>query len=109
MNLSDGIWDKLGEINEDETLHVLTKLFITYETQHKVDPDNVEAHNFFKNLDSAIEQTTQCNLKCTGILDRHSHRLRGGSLTIMLHAGESRSTAGQSTTELEPRDAWLPI
>ena len=62
MSLTDGIWDKLGELIEEEPLHVLTKLFTIYESQDVNNPGNGEVSNFFKNLNNAIEQTTQCNL-----------------------------------------------
>ena len=62
MNLSDGIWDKLGELEEDEALHVLTKLFATYEAQYQNNPNDNQANAFFNNLNNAIEQTAQCNL-----------------------------------------------
>nr|MBF0222974.1 hypothetical protein [Desulfobulbaceae bacterium] len=62
MSISDTLWNKLGELPDNEALHVLTNLFATYETLGKNDPDNKEIYNFFRNLDNAIEQTTQCNL-----------------------------------------------
>lgn len=62
MSISDAIWDKLGDLPENEALYVLTKLFATYESLRENDPDNKEIYNFFKNLDNAIDQTTQCNL-----------------------------------------------
>ena len=62
MKTPDELWNDLGEVAEEEIIHVVTKLFMTYEDQIKKDPHNLEAIHFFKNLANSIEQTTQCNL-----------------------------------------------
>lgn len=62
MSISARIWDKLGELPEDETLHMHTRLFTAYEKLYEKAPKNPEPLNFFKNLDNAIEQTIRCNL-----------------------------------------------
>ena len=62
MKKPNDIWGELGELPEEEIIHVLTKLFFTYEDQFNKDPDNREAINFFRNLDNSISQTNQCNL-----------------------------------------------
>jgi hypothetical protein len=62
MKTPNDLWSDLGEVAEEEIVHVVTKLFTIYEDQLKNDPQNQEAKNFFKNLTNSIEQTTQCNL-----------------------------------------------
>lgn len=62
MKKPNDIWGELGELPEEEIIHVLTKLFFIYEDQFNKDPDNREAINFFRNLDNSISQTNQCNL-----------------------------------------------
>lgn len=62
MKNPNDIWGDLGELPEEEIIHVLTKLFATYEDQFKKDPNNRQAMNFFRNLDNSISQTSQCNL-----------------------------------------------
>jgi hypothetical protein len=56
------LWDAIGDIDEDETRNVLTKLFVMYEQLLDKDAENGEAKLFFKNLDLAILQTDECNL-----------------------------------------------
>ena len=55
------LWGDIGELSEEETLHVITKLFAFYEAKLQIDPDNEEGLNFFSNLDNAISQTCECN------------------------------------------------
>ena len=55
------LWGDIGELSEDEILHVVTKLFAAYEADLQHDPDNEEVLKFFKNLDNAISQTRECN------------------------------------------------
>lgn len=62
MKKSNEIWDELGDLPEEEAMHVLTKLFFTYETKLKANDQDLEALNFFRNLDNALEQTGRCNL-----------------------------------------------
>ncbi len=62
METSHEIWEALGELPEDEVLHVITKLFFMYEEQLKRNPSDPEALNFFRRLGTALSQTTQCNL-----------------------------------------------
>lgn len=61
MKSINDLWGELGELSEDETLHVLTRLFAAYEKERQRDPDNQEALRFFRNLDNAITQTCECN------------------------------------------------
>lgn len=62
MRSQNDIWEVLGSIGEEETPHVLTKLFAMYDELMTQDPGNQEALNFFRRLDSALVLTDQCNL-----------------------------------------------
>ena len=62
MRSPNDLWEALGNVSEEETVHVLTKLFATYEELWQQDPGNTEAGKFFKNLDNALVLTTGCNL-----------------------------------------------
>ena len=62
MKSTNDIWEELGALPVDEVMHVMTKLFATYEEQLQKDPKNEAAQGFFRNLANAIEQTSQCNL-----------------------------------------------
>ncbi|MEN8135570.1 MAG: hypothetical protein ABFS18_08560 [Thermodesulfobacteriota bacterium] len=61
MRSINDLWGDIGELSEDEMLHVITKLFAMYETELQRDPDNEEALKFFWNLDNVITQTCECN------------------------------------------------
>lgn len=62
MKTANDLWGALGELPEEEAIHVLTKLFDAYERQALKNPQDQEVLRFFQNLDTAIEQTTSCNL-----------------------------------------------
>lgn len=62
MRSHNDLWEALGSIGEEETHHVLTKLFTMYEQLIENDPKNVEALRFFQNLDNALLLTEECNL-----------------------------------------------
>ena len=62
MNIVDKIWDDLGSLSEEEALHVITKLYTSYEGKLSLDPDNQACQQFFQELDNAIAQTLECNL-----------------------------------------------
>ena len=62
MKTANDLWGKLGELPEEEHIHVLTKLFSTYEARQQRDADDPCALEFFRHLDIAIEQTNGCNL-----------------------------------------------
>jgi hypothetical protein len=65
MRSPNQLWEALGDIDPDETGHVLTRLFVMYEQllqNNPDDPKGKEASNFFKNLDIALTQTDECNL-----------------------------------------------
>ena len=60
-NLSE-LWEALGAVEEEDTGHVLTRLFVMYEQLLVNNPEDKEALNFFKNLDAALTLTAACNL-----------------------------------------------
>ncbi|MFH1217168.1 MAG: hypothetical protein V1706_11770 [Pseudomonadota bacterium] len=61
MKKPNDLWDDMGSLPEDDVFHVLTKLFTTYEEKLSGDSANREALNFFKHLENAITQASQCN------------------------------------------------
>ena len=65
MRSPNQLWEAIGDMDPDETSHVLTRLFVMYEQRLQNNPDKPqgkEALNFFKNLDIALTQTGECNL-----------------------------------------------
>ncbi|MCP3891151.1 MAG: hypothetical protein GY702_20140 [Desulfobulbaceae bacterium] len=62
MRSPNDLWAAIGDIDEEETRNVLTKLFVIYEQAIERDPTSIEATLFFKNLDLAMTQTEECNL-----------------------------------------------
>ncbi len=62
MKNTDNIWALLGELEEDEPIQVLTRLYSLYDNIIKTDPDNLEAALFFKHLENAISFCIECNL-----------------------------------------------
>jgi len=55
------IWGDLGELEEDQTLQVISRLFDVYESDLQRDPDNPEALDFFRKLDQVMTQVCECN------------------------------------------------
>lgn len=62
MSLSNKAWEHLGEITEEDAMHVLTRLFSMYEKQEQRHPEDKATRLFFRNLISALGQTSACNL-----------------------------------------------
>jgi hypothetical protein len=62
MSSSNEAWEHLGDLTEEDAVHVLTRLFSMYEEQEKRDPGNKAAALFFRNLITALGQTSACNL-----------------------------------------------
>lgn len=62
MRNTNELWEALGGVDEEETAHVLTRLFTMYEQLLANDPKDKEALNFFRNLDNALTLTNECNL-----------------------------------------------
>ncbi|MCK4839512.1 MAG: hypothetical protein KAS94_11980 [Desulfobulbaceae bacterium] len=61
MRSTNDLWGEIGELAENEVLHVITQLFTAYEVELQGDPANEEALKFFRNLDNAITLTCECN------------------------------------------------
>lgn len=61
MKTADELWTDIGSLSGDETLHVLTRLFALYEKRLLQDPADPTALDFFKHLDLAVDQVSQCN------------------------------------------------
>ncbi len=59
---SSNAWELLGELSEEDALHVLTRLFAMYEELECNTPDNEASSLFFRNLTTAISQASECNL-----------------------------------------------
>jgi hypothetical protein len=59
---SNEAWEHLGELAEEDALHTLTRLFTMYEELERNKPDNEAAALFFRNLITAVGQTSECNL-----------------------------------------------
>lgn len=62
MKSPNDIWADLGELPDEEVMHVMTKLFAVYEDRLRKNPGDQDAVNFFRNLDNSITLTSQCNL-----------------------------------------------
>ena len=62
MRNSSELWEAMGAVAEEETGHVLTRLFVIYEQLLANNPEDKEALNFFRNLDITLVQTETCNL-----------------------------------------------
>ena len=62
MRSPNDIWEALGDIDNEESQHVLTKLFVMYEEMVTRNGESEETHRFFQNLDNAIELSQECNL-----------------------------------------------
>ena len=60
MEIENDPWEAIGTLEEDEAIHVLTKLYSMYERSLK--KDDACAHLFFQRLHQAIEQSKECNL-----------------------------------------------
>ncbi len=61
MNSND-LWESLGNVEEDDIPHVLTKLFTIYEERLSRKPDDDASQLFFQYLSQALEQVNECNL-----------------------------------------------
>lgn len=48
MRSSNEAWDHLGELSEDDAIHVLTRLFALYEEQEQRNPDDPAAPLFLE-------------------------------------------------------------
>ena len=55
------IWGDLGDLEEDQTMQVISRLFAVYESDLQRDPDNSEALDFFRKLDQVLSLVCECN------------------------------------------------
>ena len=62
MRSPNELWEALGEVDQEEAQHVLTKLFAMYESFLEQHGQTEETERFFRYLDNAIELSQECNL-----------------------------------------------
>ena len=62
MTTSGDVWAELGELNDEDAVHTLSRLFVMYEEQQQRNPDDEAAALFFRNLSTAISLASECNL-----------------------------------------------
>jgi hypothetical protein len=62
MRKPNDLWEAIGDIEEEEIGHVLTRLFAMYEQLLDNNSKDKEALKFFRNLDTALTLTAECNL-----------------------------------------------
>lgn len=62
MNNSGDLWERIGALQEDEPIHVLTRLYTVYDQLLHSDSENEEAKRFFQHLENAINYCVECNL-----------------------------------------------
>ena len=55
------IWENLGDLEDQQTMEVLSRLFTVYESELERDPDNQAALDFFRKLDQTLTQVCECN------------------------------------------------
>lgn len=61
MNTNE-LWEAIGNLEEEDIPHVLTKLFTIYEERLSQKPDDEATALFFKHLRQALDQVGDCNL-----------------------------------------------
>lgn len=59
---TNDLWEALGDLQEEDIPHVLTKLFTIYEERLNRRPDDEAAQLFFQHLSQVVTQTGECNL-----------------------------------------------
>jgi len=62
MNSPNDLWAAIGSLAENEAAQVLARLASLYGDRLDKNPGDADALLFFRNLDIAISQATQCNL-----------------------------------------------
>lgn len=62
MNKTNDLWEAIGDLEEDDIPHVLTKLFTIYEEKLQRNPDDGAVIDFFRHLSQALSQVNECNL-----------------------------------------------
>lgn len=61
MNPAD-LWERLGSLEDDQALQVLTQLFALYEQRVEQDPEDQAAGSFFQLLAATIDKVHSCNV-----------------------------------------------
>ncbi|MBU0944024.1 MAG: hypothetical protein KJ804_14885 [Proteobacteria bacterium] len=56
------LWEAMGDLEEEDVPHVLTKLFTLYEERLSRLPDDEATQLFFQHLSQVMTQTKECNL-----------------------------------------------
>lgn len=59
---TNNLWEAIGDLEEEDVPHVLTKLFTIYEERLSRHPDDEATRLFFQYLSQALTQTKECNL-----------------------------------------------
>ena len=62
MSKTNDLWEAIGNLEEDDIPHVLTKLFTIYEEKLQRNPDDEAVIDFFRHLSQALDQVNECNL-----------------------------------------------
>ena len=62
MSLGGDLWEEIGALADEDAGHVLTRLFVAYESEAELKPDSEMCKEFFKRLEVALSQTVECNL-----------------------------------------------
>lgn len=62
MTNRNDLWEALGDLEEDDVPHVLTRLFTIYEERLNNKPDDEPAQLFFQHLSQTLGQVNECNL-----------------------------------------------
>lgn len=61
MRSVDDIWGSLGDLEDEQAMQFLCRLFAVYEADLKRNPENTEALEFFKKFDQVMIQVCECN------------------------------------------------
>ena len=56
------LWERLGSLEDDQALQVLTQLFTRFEGRRNNDPADPAAIIFFEHLATVIDQVQSCNI-----------------------------------------------
>ncbi|MCF6186809.1 MAG: hypothetical protein L3J49_04940 [Desulfobulbaceae bacterium] len=62
MKIENDPWEAIGTLEEDEAIHVLTRLYSLYEKDLDAGKDDSGPRLFFQRLATTIEQCRECNL-----------------------------------------------
>ncbi len=56
------LWERIGSMDEVDSINVLTQVFTVFEEKLQKDPDNEAAQLFFQTLQTVVGQVEGCNL-----------------------------------------------